>query len=304
MAGRHLCAGHRGRRPRRGEHRAQLHRPGAAEHRPDGRGAGAPAAGARHGDHGPATGAACCMRPTTSPWSHLRHGDHVQAVARCRQAFEVAQEMGFRQTAGVSIGNMGEVYRDAGRPRPGDQVLRYALRIAVELRDWTSVADQVANVAATAAAQGDRTRGGAALRPGDRARPAPRRPVLRSAAGCTSWRSSARTGPVRGGRAGSTRRRSRSRTGAASGTSRCRRFLLSVRSCRSTLGRLERRRGDRSLRALEEHLGRTARAGPGARRPVAARPDRGRGAGGRRRPVPGRCTSRRRASSTGTPTRG
>ncbi len=81
-------------------------------------------------------------------------GEHLTALAHGRRAFEVAQEIGFRQTAGLAIGNMGEIYRDEGDHDRATRCCAYALRIAVELRDWTSVADQVATAAVVAAAQG------------------------------------------------------------------------------------------------------------------------------------------------------
>ena len=86
--------------------------------------------------------------------AHLRHREHRPALTHGRRAFEVAEEIGFRQTAGLVVGNMGEVYRDEGDYVRATRCIAYALRIAIELRDWTSVADQVANAAATAAAQG------------------------------------------------------------------------------------------------------------------------------------------------------
>ena len=87
---------------------------------------------------------------------HLRRGEHRSSLAHGRRAFEVAQEIGFRQIAGVVAGNMGEVYRDEGDRGRATRCFAFALRTAVELQDWTSVADQVANVAATAAAGGQR----------------------------------------------------------------------------------------------------------------------------------------------------
>jgi predicted ATPase/class 3 adenylate cyclase len=80
-------------------------------------------------------------------------GEHLAAVRHGRKAFEVAQEIGFRQTAGLAIGNMGEIYRDEGDYVRATRCCAYALGIALELRDWTSVADQLANAAAAAAAQ-------------------------------------------------------------------------------------------------------------------------------------------------------
>jgi class 3 adenylate cyclase/tetratricopeptide (TPR) repeat protein len=86
--------------------------------------------------------------------AHSRHREHRAALAHGRRAFEVAEEIGFRQTAGLAVGNMGEVYRDEGDYVRATQCIAYSLRIAVELRDWTSIADQVANAGAVAAAQG------------------------------------------------------------------------------------------------------------------------------------------------------
>ena len=85
---------------------------------------------------------------------HLRHGEHRPAVAHGLRAFEVAQEIGYRQTAGVVVGNLGEVYRDEGDYVPATRCFAYALRIALDLRDWTTIGDQVANLAATAAGPG------------------------------------------------------------------------------------------------------------------------------------------------------
>jgi tetratricopeptide (TPR) repeat protein len=85
---------------------------------------------------------------------HLRHGEHRPAVMHGFRAFEVAQEIGFRHTAGIVVGNLGEVYRDEGDYLQAIQCFAYALRIALDLRDWTTIGDQVANLAATAAAQG------------------------------------------------------------------------------------------------------------------------------------------------------
>jgi tetratricopeptide (TPR) repeat protein len=76
-------------------------------------------------------------------------------VSYCREALAVAQEMGERQTAGVYIGNMGDVYRQQGDYARATTCFVHALRIAVQLRDWTNVADQMANLAATAVGQGD-----------------------------------------------------------------------------------------------------------------------------------------------------
>jgi tetratricopeptide (TPR) repeat protein len=83
-------------------------------------------------------------------------GEHLPALIHGRRAFEVAQEIGFRQTAGLAIGNMGEIYRDEGDIARATRCCAYALRIAVELRDWTSVADQLAVAATAAAAEGRR----------------------------------------------------------------------------------------------------------------------------------------------------
>jgi tetratricopeptide (TPR) repeat protein len=90
--------------------------------------------------------------------AHSRHREHRPALVHGRKAFEVAEEIGSRHTAGLAVGNMGEVYRDEGDYVRATQCIVYALRIAVELRDWTSIADQVANAAAIAAAQGRRLR--------------------------------------------------------------------------------------------------------------------------------------------------
>jgi tetratricopeptide (TPR) repeat protein len=55
----------------------------------------------------------------------------------------------------VYIGNMGDVYRQQGDWAQATTCFVHALWIAVQLLDWTNVADQMANLAATAAAQGD-----------------------------------------------------------------------------------------------------------------------------------------------------
>ena len=117
------------------------------------RGARAPAAGARHGDQG--GDRRCLLHAAINlALAYSRHGEHRPALVYGRRAFEVAQEIGFRQTAGVVVGNMGEIYRDEGDYVRATRCFAYALRIAIDLRDWTSVADQVANAATVAAAQG------------------------------------------------------------------------------------------------------------------------------------------------------
>jgi Tfp pilus assembly protein PilF len=50
---------------------------------------------------------------------------------------------------------MGAVYQEQGDTIRATKCFVQALRIAVELGDWTSVADQVASMAATAAANGN-----------------------------------------------------------------------------------------------------------------------------------------------------
>jgi tetratricopeptide (TPR) repeat protein len=66
----------------------------------------------------------------------------------------VAQEIGDKQTAGIVIGNMGEVYLAQGAYYRATRCFAFALRTAVELRDWTSVADQLANAATIAVEHG------------------------------------------------------------------------------------------------------------------------------------------------------
>ncbi len=85
---------------------------------------------------------------------HMRHGEHGPAVMHGFRAFEVAQEIGFRQTAALVVGNLGEVYRDEGHHVQATRCFAYALRIALDLRAWTTIGDQLANLAATAAFQG------------------------------------------------------------------------------------------------------------------------------------------------------
>jgi len=103
-----------------------------------------------------ATGAAdrrCLLFAATNlALAHLRRGEHPPALMHSGRAFDVAQEIGFRQMASLVVGNMGEIYRDEGDPVRATRCVAYALRIALELEDWTTVADQVANAAVMAAA--------------------------------------------------------------------------------------------------------------------------------------------------------
>jgi predicted ATPase/class 3 adenylate cyclase len=85
-------------------------------------------------------------------------GEHLAALTYGRQAFEVAREIGSRQAAGLAIGNMGETYRDEGDLARATRCCAYALRIAVELRDWISIADQLAVAASAAGQRGDAVR--------------------------------------------------------------------------------------------------------------------------------------------------
>ena len=157
--------------------------------------------------------------------------------------------MGERQAAGVYIGNMGEVYREQGDHARATKCFVHALRIAVQLRDWTNVADQVANLAATAAAQGDRPGGRAAVRAGRSPWPGSSTPPTSSAAGCTSWPSSAssRAGSRRppaqpgGARGGGPEQRAR---GPGAG-------LPAAVRLQVVLGQLDAPRPSERLRALE-----------------------------------------------------
>jgi tetratricopeptide (TPR) repeat protein len=81
-------------------------------------------------------------------------GEHTRAVTSWRQALSVAQEIGHRQTAGVIVGNLGELYREQGDYARASKCFAHALRIAAELGDWTSVAHRVVSLATTAVAQG------------------------------------------------------------------------------------------------------------------------------------------------------
>ncbi|MEV6302533.1 tetratricopeptide repeat protein [Actinoplanes sp. NPDC051861] len=83
----------------------------------------------------------------------LRQADHVQAIASYRQALEVARDIGARQAAAVVVGNMSEIYRDQGEFEAARICAMNALRVGVELRDWVSVADQVAGLGEIAAAE-------------------------------------------------------------------------------------------------------------------------------------------------------
>ena len=85
---------------------------------------------------------------------HMRHGEHGPAVTHGFRAFQVAQEIGFRQTAALVVGNLGEVYRDEGDHVQATRCFAYALRIALDLRAWTTIGDQMANLAATAVSKG------------------------------------------------------------------------------------------------------------------------------------------------------
>ena len=130
---------------------------------------------------------------------HLRQGDHRPAVTHGFRAFEVAQEIGFRHTAGLVVGNLGEVYRDEGDHVQATRCFAYALRTAVDLRDWTSVADQVANLTATAAARGLRHGSRATPRPGGRHRQARRCPVPAVRVAAPAGDPLRRRGPARRG---------------------------------------------------------------------------------------------------------
>ncbi|MGK5684263.1 tetratricopeptide repeat protein [Actinoplanes sp. URMC 104] len=82
-----------------------------------------------------------------------RHADLVQAIDSYRRALDVARDIGARQTASVTVGNMGEIYREVGDFLRARTCAMYSLRIAVELRDWTTVVDQLTGLSVIAAAE-------------------------------------------------------------------------------------------------------------------------------------------------------
>ena len=116
--------GDRGRRPRRGEHRAQPHRPGAP---------GTPASPTealallqQALDTATTAGDRRCLLYAAANLAlvHLRHGDHLQAVTHGRQAFEVAQEIGLPADRGRVRRQHGRGLPGRGRLRPGNPMLR------------------------------------------------------------------------------------------------------------------------------------------------------------------------------------
>ena len=232
---------------------------------------------------------------------HLRHGEHRPAVAHGLRAFEVAQEIGYRQTAGVVVGNLGEVYRDEGDHVPATRCFAYALRIALDLRDWTTIGDQVANLAATAAAQGrDREaerlfdRAGAICRHLDA-------PYL-----LCGWLHRLARLHVEQGRFDEAERLNREALEIAEAHDernlRIRAFVLEQR-LRVIVGAARPDESIARLRELEERVHRAVRAGAGPRGPLAPRPDGGGRPVRRRAPVPGPVRADADWSSTGRPTR-
>jgi class 3 adenylate cyclase/tetratricopeptide (TPR) repeat protein len=88
-------------------------------------------------------------------WASMRGADHVQAIASYRQALDVGRDIGDRHTADVIIvGNMSEIYREEGDFGRARTCAMHSLRVAVDLSDWLSVADDVADLGTIAAAEG------------------------------------------------------------------------------------------------------------------------------------------------------
>jgi len=88
-------------------------------------------------------------------WASLRGADHVQAIASYRQALNVGRDIGDRHTADVIVvGNMSEIYREEGDFGRARTCAMHSLHVAVDLGDWSSVADQLAGLGAIAAAEG------------------------------------------------------------------------------------------------------------------------------------------------------
>ena len=288
-------------RSRRGEHRPQHHGRRADGDRP-------PPAGARTAPGGALDTATRADNRVSLLHAvnnlavlHLRHGEHRPAVAHGLQAFEVAQEIGYRRTAGVVVGNLGEVYRDEGDHIPATRCFAYALRIALDLRDWTSMGDQVADLAATAAAQG---RAGEAERLFDRAVAIGRHldapdPLRRLAA--PAGAAVRRAGPVRRGGAaepGSARDRRDPRRAGTSGSAPS--SSSSACASWSVPGvRTSRSRSSGSSRASAP----SRPSGHWSSRPSGASTRRRRTPGPPPRTCTGTCTSGPRWSSTGRPTR-
>jgi predicted ATPase/class 3 adenylate cyclase len=88
-------------------------------------------------------------------WASRRGADHVPAIASFRHALSVARDIGARHTGDVIVvGNMGEIYREEGDLHRARICAMHSLRVAVDLGDWSSVADQLAGLSAIAAAEG------------------------------------------------------------------------------------------------------------------------------------------------------
>jgi class 3 adenylate cyclase/tetratricopeptide (TPR) repeat protein len=87
-------------------------------------------------------------------WASQRAADHVQAVASYRQALQVARDIGARHTGDVIVvGNMSEIYREEGDLDRARVCALHSLRVALDLGDWSSVADQLAGLGSIAAAE-------------------------------------------------------------------------------------------------------------------------------------------------------
>jgi tetratricopeptide (TPR) repeat protein len=88
-------------------------------------------------------------------WASMRGADHVQAIASYQQALDVGRDIGDRHTADVIIvGNMSAIYREEGDFGRARTCAMHSLRVAVDLWDWLSVADAVAELGTIAAAEG------------------------------------------------------------------------------------------------------------------------------------------------------
>ncbi|MET0419866.1 MAG: tetratricopeptide repeat protein [Actinoplanes sp.] len=82
-----------------------------------------------------------------------RAADHVQAIESYRQALQVARDIGARYATNVIVGNMSEVYRQEGDLGRARVCAMRSLRVALDLGDWSSVADQLADLGTIAAAE-------------------------------------------------------------------------------------------------------------------------------------------------------
>jgi predicted ATPase/class 3 adenylate cyclase len=88
-------------------------------------------------------------------WASMRSADHVQAIASYRQALDVGRDIGDRHTADVIIvANMSAIYREEGDFGRARTCAMHSLQVAVDLWDWLSVADAVAELGTIAAAEG------------------------------------------------------------------------------------------------------------------------------------------------------